>query len=116
MGESFILNPARTAQQGCGISEGKFGDKYLEEVTVLRMAPDDMHRLRLADGDRVRLTSAFGTAEAPVAAAKTDELPVGMLFVAYGDLSSRLMGDDTHGTGMPTSKCLDVTLEVLTGR
>ena len=29
----------------------------------------------------------------------------------YGDLSSKLMGGDTHGTGMPTSKGLDVTME-----
>jgi len=46
-----------------------------------------------------------------IAAAKGDELPPGLLFIAYGDLSSRLMGGDTHGSGMPTSKGLDVTLE-----
>ena len=38
-------------------------------------------------------------------------LPPGMLFIAYGDLSSRLMGADTHGSGIPTSKGLDVILE-----
>ena len=36
-----------------------------------------------------------------------------LLFIAYGDLSSRLMAGDTHGSGMPTSKGLDVELEVL---
>ena len=36
-----------------------------------------------------------------------------LLFIAYGDLSSRLMGGDTHGSGMPTSKGIDVQLEVL---
>ena len=44
-------------------------------------------------------------------AAKAGELPVGVLFIAYGDLSSRLMGPDTHSTGMPTSKGIDVVLE-----
>jgi formylmethanofuran dehydrogenase subunit D len=34
------------------------------------------------------------------------------LGLAYGDLSSRLMGGDTHGTGMPTSKGIDVEVEV----
>ena len=48
-----------------------------------------------------------------VATAKGDELPPGLLFIAYGDLSSRLMGGETHGSGMPTSKGIDVTLEVL---
>ena len=44
---------------------------------------------------------------------KGDELPPGMLFIAYGDLSSRLMGSDTHGSGIPTSKGIDVVLEKL---
>jgi formylmethanofuran dehydrogenase subunit D len=34
-----------------------------------------------------------------------------LLFIAYGDMSSRLMGGDTHGTGMPDSKGIDVELE-----
>jgi len=33
------------------------------------------------------------------------------LFLPYGEMSSRLMGADTHGTGMPDSKSFDVTLE-----
>jgi len=38
-------------------------------------------------------------------------LPEGILFIGYGDASCRLMGADTHGSGMPTSKGLDVELE-----
>jgi formylmethanofuran dehydrogenase subunit D len=33
--------------------------------------------------------------------------------MAYGDRSSRLMGGDTHGTGMPTSKGIDVRINRL---
>jgi len=40
-------------------------------------------------------------------------MPPGLLFIAYGDLSSRLMGGETHGSGMPTSKGIDVKLEPL---
>ena len=72
-----------------------------------------MEQLGLTAGDTVRLTSDFGQAEVPVIAAKRDELPAGLLFIAYGDISSRLMGGDTHGSGMPTSKGLDVELEIL---
>ena len=75
------------------------------------VAPEDMERLELSDGVRVRLTSDTGQIEVAVQTAKKDELPPGLLFIAYGDLSSRLMGPDTHGSGMPTSKGLDVTLE-----
>ncbi len=111
MSETFVLIPGRTSKQGCGISEGKYTEGYVSETTVLRMAPQDMQRLALADGDRVRLASDTGTIDVAIAAAKGDELPPGVLFIAYGDLSSRLMGGDTHGSGMPTSKGLDVTLE-----
>ncbi len=114
MAETFILIPGRTSRQGCGISEGKFTSGYQEETHQLQVAPQDMERLGLAPGDRVRLTSPAGQLEVAVRPAKADELPPGMLFIAYGDLSSQLMEGDTHGTGMPTSKGLDVELEVVT--
>ena len=110
MSEMFVLIPGRTSKQGCGISEGKFSEGYQSEVTVLQVCPADMQRLGLANGDRVRLSSETGAVEVAVTAAKGDELPPGVLFIAYGDLSSRLMGGDTHGSGMPTSKGMDVTL------
>jgi formylmethanofuran dehydrogenase subunit D len=114
MPETFILIPGRTSDQGCGISEGKFQDKYQTEINTLQVAPGDMERLGLAKGDRVRLTNELGQqVEVAVTAAKKDELPEGLLFIAYGDISSRLMGGDTHGSGMPTSKGIDVQLEVL---
>jgi len=114
MSETFILIPGRTSDQGCGISEGKFRDKYQTEINSLQVAPGDMERLGLSAGDRVRLTSEWGQqVEVAVIAAKGDELPEGLLFIAYGDISSQLMGGDTHGSGMPTSKGMDVELEVL---
>jgi formylmethanofuran dehydrogenase subunit D len=111
MSEPFVLIPGRTSKQGCGISEGKYSEGYLSETTTLQVSPQDMRRLGLSEGDRVRLASETGAVELAVTAARGDELPSGVLFIAYGDLSSRLMGDDTHGSGMPTSKGLDVTLE-----
>ena len=114
MPETFILIPGRTSDQGCGISEGKFQEKYQTEINTLQMAPADMQRLGLTKGDRVRLTSEEGAqVEVPVTPAKKDELPEGLLFIAYGDISSRLMGGDTHGSGMPTSKGIDVHLEII---
>ena len=115
MSETFVLIPGRTSRQGCGINEGKFGETYLAEIQTLQVAPEDMQRLGLSDGDMVRLTGQHGRIEVAVRASKGDELPPGVLFIAYGDLSSRLMGGDTHGSGMPTSKGLDVELEVLAG-
>lgn len=115
MPETFILIPGRTSKQGCGISEGKYGENYQSEITTLQVSPPDFARLGLTAGEKVRITSEFGQIEVGVVAAKGDELPPGLLFIAYGDLSSRLMGGDTHGSGMPTSKGMDVTLERMTG-
>ena len=113
MSETFILIPGRTSKQGCGISEGKFLEGYQSEINTLQVCDDDMQRLKLSEGDRVRLRSEHGQIEVPIKTAPKDELPSGLLFIAYGDLSSRLMGGDTHGSGMPTSKGIDVELEVL---
>jgi formylmethanofuran dehydrogenase subunit D len=113
MPETFILIPGRTSKQGCGISEGKFNKNYQSEIGTLRVSPQDFARLELTEGAKVRLTSEFGKIEVAVTQAEAGELPPGVLFIAYGDLSSRLMGGDTHGSGMPTSKGIDVELERL---
>jgi formylmethanofuran dehydrogenase subunit D len=109
--ETFILIPGRTSRQGTTLNEGKFTPAYVEETGTLLVNPDDMARLGLQNGNRVRLRSEQGQVELPCQAAKAGELPSGVLFLPYGDLSSRLMGGDTHGTGMPNSKSFDVTLE-----
>jgi formylmethanofuran dehydrogenase subunit D len=111
MPETFILIPGRTSRQGTTLNEGKFTENYVEETSTLFMCPDDMKRLGLSSGDRVRVRSEQGQIELPCQSAKDGELPVGLLFLPYGDLSSRLMTGDTCGTGMPSSKCLDVELE-----
>lgn len=112
--EKFILIPGRTTDQGCGVSEGKFGDRYQKAVRALQVAPGDMSKLGLSEGDRVRLTGEEGqSVEVCITTAKKDELPEGLLFIAYGDISSRLMTGDTHGSGMPTSKGMEVTMELV---
>ena len=113
MSTPFILIPGRTSRQGCGISEGKFGDNYQQEIYRLQMNANDMHRLGVAAGSRVRVRSDYGEIEVQLIDAPSGELPEGLLFIAYGDLSSRLMGGDTHGSGMPTSKGIDVEVDVL---
>lgn len=111
MPEEFILIPGRTSRQGTSLNEGKYTETYLEEINTLQIAPQDMKRLGLSDGDQVRMWNDVGDVQVPCKTAKGDELPPGMLFISYGDKSSQLMGGETHGTGMPDSKGLDVFLE-----
>jgi len=113
MPNMFILIPGRTSKQGSGISEGKFRENYQREINTLQVSPEDMQRLGLTKGDKVRLKNEHGQIDVAITPSKGDELPPGLLFIAYGDMSSRLMGGDTHGSGMPTSKGLDVELEVI---
>lgn len=109
--EIFILIPGRTSRQGTTLNEGKLTADYIEETSTLFMCPDDMNRLNLNDGQRVRVHSEQGNIELPCQAAKSGELPSGLLFMPYGNLSSCLMGGETHCTGMPDSKGFDVRIE-----
>lgn len=111
MPEQFILIPGRTSRQGTSLNEGKYTAEYLDEINTLQAAASDMQRLGIAEGSLVRVWNDVGEIIVPCRAAKGDELPPGLLFISYGDRSCRLMGADTHGSGMPTSKGLDVYLE-----
>ncbi len=110
MPETFILIPGRTSRQGTSLNEGKYTDNYREEINTLKMNADDMERMSLSAGDRVRMWNEFGSVEVPVETDK-GECPTGLLFISYGDISSQLMGGETHGSGMPDSKALDVFVE-----
>jgi formylmethanofuran dehydrogenase subunit D len=110
MPREFILIPGRTSKQGTSLNEGKYSDGYRAEVNTLLMNPQDMAGLGLAEGDTVRMWNEVGEVLVPVRSGK-EELPPGLLFISYGDNSSRLMGGETHGSGMPDSKGLDVLVE-----
>ncbi|MBT5018257.1 hypothetical protein OAF98_02425 [Planctomicrobium sp.] len=111
MAEQFLLIPGRTSKQGVTLNEGKYTDGYLVETSTLQVAPEDMTRLGLSNGEEVRIWNDVGSVTVPVITAKGDELPAGLLFISYGDKSCRLMSSETHGTGMPDSKAMDVFLE-----
>ena len=111
--ESFVLIPGRTSRQGTSLNEGKSSEAYLDETGTVFMSAEDMQRLDVEEGQTVRLESVHGHVDVPCKAGRKNELPDGVLFIPYGPSSSRLMGGDTHGTGMPDSKGIDVTLEPL---
>ncbi len=107
MAQKFLLIPGRSSRQGVTLNEGKYTEGYLDETSTLRMHPDDMQRLGIVQGDEVRMWNDIGEVVVPCIDAK-DECPEGLVFICYGDKSSQLMSGETHGTGMPDSKALDV--------
>jgi formylmethanofuran dehydrogenase subunit D len=105
----FILNAGRTSKQGVQINVGKDHDEYEAIVNTLTMHPDDMKELNIPPGGMVRLRSEYGgVADFRCQAGK---VPQGMIFVPYGPPTCRLMGSETDGTGMPTSKGWEVEVE-----
>lgn len=106
--KKFILNPMRTAKQGSQINVGKYGDEYQKIVTTLEISAADMESLGVVNGDSVRVSTEFGEAIFQCTEAK---VPDGLLFIPYGPPTCQLMGGDTDGTGMPTSKGWEVEVE-----
>ncbi len=104
--ERFILIPGRSTDQGTSVGD-KLSEQYRRTTRTVRMHPMDMQRLGVTDGRTVRIRSAQAEIEVTCVSAK-DELPPGLLFIAYGPESSKLMAGDTQGTGMPESKGIDV--------
>ena len=104
----FILVPGRTSKQGQQINVGKDEEAYDAIVNTLTMNADDMKDLGIVSGAKVRVRTETGEA---TFTCKDGKLPRGLLFVPYGPPTCRLMGGETDGTGMPTSKGWEVEVE-----
>lgn len=111
MAERMTLIGGRTSKQGTALSQGKDGADYQQVTSIVEMNVEDMARLGLTNESRVRLRTPVGEAVVRCKGRETKDLPRGMLFMAYGPFSSRLMDGDTAGTGMPLSKHLEVEVE-----
>jgi formylmethanofuran dehydrogenase subunit D len=101
----FNLNASRSSKQGTLINVGKESEEYKAITNTMTMAAEDMTELGLVEGQMAVVRGEFGEAEFKCTAGK---VPLGMIFVPYGPSTCRLMGGDTDGTGMPTSKGLEV--------
>lgn len=104
----FLLFPIRTNKQGVQINVGKDEAEYQAIVSTLTIHPDDLKQLGVAEGASLRVRTEVGEA---TFRCKAGNVPVGLLFVPYGPPTCQLMGGETDGTGMPTSKGWDVEVE-----
>src|SRR3569623_416798 len=97
----FILNSSRSSKQGTLINVGKDSEEYQALTNSMTMAAEAMAEIGIAEGQMALIRTEFG--EAPFMC-QSGKVPVGMIFVPYGPPTCKLMGGDTNGTGMPTSK------------
>lgn len=107
----FIMNAGRTSKQGQQINIGKHDPAYDAIVNTLILNPEDLKALGAVAGSRLHVRSEFG-GEAEFGCLE-GKVPRGMIFVPYGPPTCRLMGSETDGTGMPTSKNWEVEVEVI---
>jgi formylmethanofuran dehydrogenase subunit D len=110
MKKRYLMNAGRTTKQGQQINIGKDTPEYLALTTTIYMNAGDMKEACIAVDSKVRVRSDNGEAEF---LCKEGKVPPGMIFVAYGPPTCRLMGNTTDGTGMPTSKGWEVEVEPL---
>ncbi|MCZ7625450.1 MAG: formylmethanofuran dehydrogenase [Candidatus Methylomirabilota bacterium] len=103
----FVLITGRSTKQGKSLHLGKEAEEYREEVSTLQMNLKDMDALGLQDGGQAQVTSSYGSI---VVKLKKTDIPQGIVFIPYGELSNALIGSDTQATGMPDSK--GITVEV----
>jgi formylmethanofuran dehydrogenase subunit D len=109
-GKRYIMNAGRTTKQGQQINVGKDHAEYQAIVSTLNMHPEDMRAAGIQSGTSVRVRSGNGEA---IFRCVEGKVPQGMIFVPYGPPTCHLMGQDTDGTGMPTSKGWEVEVEPL---
>jgi formylmethanofuran dehydrogenase subunit D len=108
----LILITGRSTKQGTGISIGKEQEEYQVATSVLELSLEDMDRYGLKEGDMVKIKSQFGET---TATCRSQKLPEGLAFMAFGPATSPLLGSETHATGMPDSKGFEIELEQVPG-
>ncbi len=105
-----ILVTGRTLGQGLGLEIGKFSETYYKNVAACEMNREDMLRLGVKEGDLVRVSSGHGSIIVRVVKS-FEEVPSGVIFVPYGPWINQVMRPETHGTGMPSFKGVEVEVE-----
>ena len=109
-----VLVTGRSIYQGTGKEKGKFGSEYEEAATSCFLDPEDARELGIREGDPVRISTAYGSL---VLKARTvrEGRQRGVIFLPYGPWASLLVSHETHGTGMPSLKGVEATIEPAPG-
>src|SRR5262245_43544489 len=107
-GERFPMNAGRNPKQGQQINVGKDSPEYQAIVGTITMNVDDKNEADITVGPTGRVRTGSGDA---CCQCKEGNVPLGIIFVPYGQPPCRLMGQTAAGTGMPTSKGWEVQVE-----
>lgn len=106
----MILITCRSLEQGLGKIVGKFSKQYADATMICQLDPDDMNKLNISEGCELRISSQYGSIVVKVVKSKYAPHP-GVIFIPYGPWVNSLTSPETHGTGMPVYKGLEVEVE-----
>jgi len=105
-----MLLTGRTLRQGQGKEYGKLSERYWKSVAICEIDPDDLKKLGIKENASVKVTTDYGSVV--VRAVKSLRAPhAGRVFVPYGPWASVIVNPKTHGTGMPSLKGVEATIE-----
>ena len=105
-----IVITGRTIDQGRGKEMGKLSDVYQKDVSQVQIDPEDMKALGLRRNETVKVTTAFGSVILRAVKSIRGPHPK-MIFIAYGPWASMVSDPETHGSGMPSLKGMQGTIE-----
>ena len=104
------LLTGRTLRQGQGKEYGKLSERYWKSVTTCEIDPDDLEKLGIKDGKTVRVSTSHGSVVLRAVKSLRGPHP-GRVFTPYGPWASVIVDPKTHGTGMPSFKGIQATIE-----
>jgi len=105
-----LLLTGRTLRQGQGKEYGKLSERYWKSVATCEIDPDDMKKIDVKENTAVRIITEYGSVV--VRAVRSQRAPhAGRVFVPYGPWASIIVNPKTHGTGMPSLKGIEATIQ-----
>jgi formylmethanofuran dehydrogenase subunit D len=103
------LITGRSLAQGIAKEQGKLSNDYLNSVACCEFNPEDLKELGISTGQNVRIATDFGSIVVKALEGR-QFLDRGIAFMPYGPWSEFVVNPETHSTGMPSYKGIDVII------
>ncbi len=107
---SVTLTTGRTIDQGVGKELGKTSREYADSVATCFIDPTDMKKLGIKDKTNVLITTEKGSVILKGRKSLRGPHP-GLIYIPYGPWANGVIGSETDGVGMPSSKGITARVE-----
>jgi formylmethanofuran dehydrogenase subunit D len=104
------LLTGRTIDQGVGKEQGKTSKKYLDNVSICYIDPEDLKKLGIKDKTTVRVSTNNGSIYLKGLKSPRSPHP-GVIFIPYGPWANVLVSPKTESIGMPSLKGIPAEIE-----